>query len=265
MSDGTAVAGQDYESSPDSASGLIRFIPGVSPRTMVFHFVIRGNTVAQSNRFFFLNFGDAANGILERSSVKVTIVEDDLSTISIQGASVMEGNSGVTNALFKLSLWPPSPQPVSVDFQSADGSATAGADYSPRAGTLVFQPGITNQTLAIPVHGDTHIELDETFWVVLSGTAGAAIGINEASGQILNDDAVPPLAIVAFDPSGDAWRIRFNTASGQSYRLQRSSSLAPGSWLDVSGLIPGTGEPLDVWDAVSSTNTSAFYRIQRVP
>jgi hypothetical protein len=41
---------------------------------------------------------------------------------------------------------------------------------------LTFAPGETNKTLQIPVRGDRLGELDESFFVTLSGARGAKIG-----------------------------------------------------------------------------------------
>ncbi|KKK78234.1 hypothetical protein LCGC14_2845610, partial [marine sediment metagenome] len=85
---------------------------------------------------------------------------------------------------------------VSVDFATADGSATAGADYQAQSSTLTFAPGETNRTIAIDVIGDTLVEGDEIFTVTLSGAVNAVIVDGEGVGTILNDDTnAPPVAV----------------------------------------------------------------------
>ena len=57
-----------------------------------------------------------------------------------------------------------------VQYATADGSATAGADYDAIASTtLTFLAGETTKTITVPVHGDLLDEIDETFTVNLSG------------------------------------------------------------------------------------------------
>ena len=43
---------------------------------------------------------------------------------------------------------------VTVDYATADGSATADADYSATAGTLTFAPGETAKTVLVPITDD---------------------------------------------------------------------------------------------------------------
>ena len=44
--------------------------------------------------------------------------------------SVAEGNSGTTTAVFPVTLSGATRQPVTVDYATADGTATAGSDYT---------------------------------------------------------------------------------------------------------------------------------------
>src|SRR5207244_2505474 len=102
-------------------------------------------------------------------------------------------NSGTTNASFTVSLSAAASGTVTVDFATADGTATAPSDYTSQNGTLSFAPGETTKTITVPVVGDTAVELDETFFVNLTGaSANATIADSQGLGTILNDDAAPP-------------------------------------------------------------------------
>jgi hypothetical protein len=80
---------------------------------------------------------------------------------------------------------------VSVNFATADGSATAGSDYGATSGTLTFANNETSKTVTIPILDDTADEPDETFTVNLSGaTAGATTG-PAATVTITDNDAAP--------------------------------------------------------------------------
>jgi NADPH-dependent 7-cyano-7-deazaguanine reductase QueF-like protein len=57
-----------------------------------------------------------------------------------------------------------------------------------QSGTLRFEPGQTSKTIAIVVSGDTVLESDEQFKVVLSGASAAKFKNSEAIGTIINDD-----------------------------------------------------------------------------
>jgi hypothetical protein len=118
-------------------------------------------------------------------------------TLSINNAAVYEGNSGWTPILFTLQLQPPTPKEVWASFTTVDGTATAGSDYLARSGFVKFAPYQTNETILTYVFGDTNIEPNETFTIVLSEPVNAALGTAVGIGTILNDD-FPPGPTVAY-------------------------------------------------------------------
>ncbi len=111
--------------------------------------------------------------------------------LSIADASVMESNSGTVDAIFMVTLTEPSSQTVTVHYSTSDGTAQAGFDYVATSGDLMFLPGETSKTFAVPVIGDTLVELDETFWVNLSNAVNATIGLGQGQGTIVTDELPP--------------------------------------------------------------------------
>ena len=83
--------------------------------------------------------------------------------ISINNVAVTEGNSGTTAATFAVTLDASSANPVTVDFATANGTATAPGDYASATGTVTFAPGQTSQPVTVQVNGDTAVEPNETF------------------------------------------------------------------------------------------------------
>src|SRR6478752_9860901 len=107
--------------------------------------------------------------------------------------SVPEGQTGDTSfASIDVSLSTASGKDVSVDWTSADGTATAGDDYTPDAGTLLFAPGETEKVVVIPVIGDNATEGDETFDVDLSAPLNATLGNATNAVTIVDNDPIPP-------------------------------------------------------------------------
>jgi len=129
----------------------------------------------------------------------------DANSIYISDVQVEEGNDGsTTEAVFTVSLSTPVAAPVTVDFATADGTATAGTDYSAVDGTLTFAPGETVQEILVPILGDDVVEGDETFFVNLSNPVNDVIADGQGAGtiwdddstgkgSILDDDAPPPV------------------------------------------------------------------------
>jgi uncharacterized repeat protein (TIGR01451 family) len=116
-------------------------------------------------------------------------------SISINNASRREGDSGTSILQFLVTLSAPSGTNVTVDFQTANGTATAGQDYQANSGTLLFTPGDTSQTIQITIIGDTRTEPNETLFVNLSNASGATIADPQGRGTILDDDGVANIVI----------------------------------------------------------------------
>ncbi|MBI1804390.1 MAG: DUF11 domain-containing protein [Ignavibacteria bacterium] len=116
--------------------------------------------------------------------------------ISINDVSVTEGNSGTTNAVFTVLLSQRTTQTVTVNFSTANGTATtADNDYSSTSGMVTFNPLDTVEQISISVNGDTKDEPNETFIVNLTNPSNATIADGQGIGTILNDDSQPTISI----------------------------------------------------------------------
>jgi uncharacterized repeat protein (TIGR01451 family) len=83
---------------------------------------------------------------------------------------------------------------VAVSFATADGSATAGSDYTAAAGNLTWAAGDGgSKSISIPITNDTANEPNETLTVTLTNaTGGASLGTAAATVTIVDDDDAPP-------------------------------------------------------------------------
>mgnify|MGYP001275829262 CR=1 FL=1 len=122
--------------------------------------------------------------------VSVSSTDIHAAALSINDVAVTEGNTpGTVNADFTVSLSVPSTQTVTVQYATANGTATAPGDYTAIAlTTLTFTPGVTTQPVTVVVQGDQLDELDETFNVTLSGATNATITDATGVGTITDDD-----------------------------------------------------------------------------
>jgi hypothetical protein len=115
-----------------------------------------------------------------------------LPVLAVADASGAEGSSGSSKLEFSVALSSASAKAVTVDYTTHDGTASAGSDYQAASGTVSFGPGETSKQIAVKVNGDTDVEPDETFSVVLSNPVNATVGRAVATGTIRNDDSAAP-------------------------------------------------------------------------
>jgi hypothetical protein len=182
----TALAGSDYA----AASGILSFAPGQTSQTI--NVIVNGDTDFEPNETFAVNLTNPINGYLAASQGIGTIENDDLPALTIAGFAATEGNSGTKLFTFTVSLSGVSTKTVKVNYATANGTATAGSDYSSTSGKLSFAPGETVKTISVSVNGDTAIEPDETFFINLSSPSNATLGNSQAIGLIIDDDQPPP-------------------------------------------------------------------------
>ncbi len=86
--------------------------------------------------------------------------------------------------------------PMTIDYETVDGSATASQDYVPIRGTLTYKPGVdaTYQDILVYLRDDRSHEPGETFFVKLKNPTNAVLldSVVQAAITILDDDP-PPL------------------------------------------------------------------------
>ena len=109
--------------------------------------------------------------------------------VDIASVAKKEGKNGKNAFSFTVTLSGSPEDPVTVDFSTVSGTATAGTDFLATAGTLTFLQGVTARTITVYVLGDAAAEPNETFSVNLANaSANAYIGTGQGLGSILNDD-----------------------------------------------------------------------------
>jgi hypothetical protein len=101
---------------------------------------------------------------------------------------MQEGLFGTREFAFAVTLSAASSATVTVNYDTANGTAAAGSDYYAQSGILTFAPGQTTKSIGVAVKGDWKRESDETFFVNLSNAVGAQLQDNQGVGTILNDD-----------------------------------------------------------------------------
>jgi|GEM_PF-634656 len=223
---GTATAGSDYT----PVSGTLSFPPGVA--SLVVQVPIIPDAVVEPNETVLLNLSNAVGATIFDGQGVGTILADDGLLVSIGDKTTPEGDTGFTPVTFTVSLSAPAPGTVTVDYATADGTATAPLDYTAANGTVTFNTGEQTKTVTIQVVGDTEKEPYETFFVDLSNpTGGANIGDGRGQGTITNTDGAT-----------DRSRLMFhNFVTNRLYRwhMKNGNTLDTFNWVTPWATDPG--------------------------
>src|SRR4029079_15207110 len=195
-SDGTAHAPGDYA----AKSGTVSFASGETTKPVTVNVV--GDTTDEPDETFNVTLAPTGlDSCAGGDCVGVgPIVDDDGPDVRILNASpVAEGNTGTTTLTFLLHLDSASPDPITVNYATADGTATtADGDYVAKSGFVTFAANDTaDKSITVTVNGDTKDENNETVLVNLSSASGASIADGQADGTITNDDTAPTVKVDA--------------------------------------------------------------------
>ncbi len=117
--------------------------------------------------------------------------------MSVNAATRIEGNSGQSTMTVNVKLSNQSLETVTVDYQTVNDTATAGADYVATSGSLTFAPLTTTMPVTVQVIGDTLAEAHEKFFVRVSNPTNAQIAANPDGVATITDDDVPEISIAA--------------------------------------------------------------------
>ncbi len=181
--DGTAAAGSDYTA---RALTTLNFSPGQTSKTVTVQ--AKGDVLDESNETFRLILSAPTNALIADKEGVCTINDNDPTpSLSVNDVSVTEGDADVT-ATFTVTLSAASGQAVKVKYTTANGTATAPADYTAGLGTLTFAPGETTKTIPVAVKGDQSDEPTETFKLLLSSPVNATIATAAGACAIADDD-----------------------------------------------------------------------------
>ena len=210
--------GQDYF----TRSAALTFNVGETSKTLTVR--VCGDTLNEDNENLLVNLSNEAHALVGDGQGQITILDDDAPpTLTAEDTSVDEGNSGTVGAVFTVSLSAASGKTVTVNYATANGTATAVSDYVAASGTLTFAALATSQTVTVTVNGDISDEVDETFSLNLSGASGASIFDGQGIATITDDDAAPNLlvsnATVTEGNSGTAnavFTVSVSAASGKT-------------------------------------------------
>ncbi len=184
--DGTARAEFDYT----ARSGTLVFQPGQQAKTI--DVPVSDDTRQEGNETFTVSLSSPQNATL-RKEVGTATIEDndgtDLPTLAIDDVEVSEGGG---NAVFSVIRSGQTTETVTVEYETLDGTASAGFDYVTKEGTLTFLANETSKTIEVTVLDDSDVEGEETFRVTLTNPQNATLLDDLGIARIRDDEGVEP-------------------------------------------------------------------------
>ncbi|MEJ2618968.1 MAG: Calx-beta domain-containing protein [Candidatus Thiodiazotropha sp.] len=230
--DGTANAGIDYQ----VASGILTFADGEVTKT--FEVTIMDDALFEGDETINLVLSNAVGASVgDTATATITVSDDDQppaagSLIFSNTAIVAAEDGGEVSVTVSRSGG--SSGAVSVDYNTADGTATASSDYTYRSGTVSFADGdATEQTFTVPVLNDSEVESDESILLLMSNFQGGAVAGEQSQGQITitDDDALSASAVIGFTITS----LTVNESSvNASFTIDRSEVLTGSVSVDLS-------------------------------
>ena len=250
--DGTAIAGSDYL----ATSGTLEFLPGEVTKS--FNVNVNPDAVVEPDEMFFVNLTNANYGSLSDANAMVMILDDDnnepsLPMLSVNDASVTEGDTGTTSMSFTVVLSEAASEDVTFDYTTASGSAVAPNDYVNTAGSLTIPAGQTQQSITVVVNGDLLEEGKESFQVNLSNAVNATLADSIAEGLIVDNDQTVVPAEFSYRTMDD-WGSGFN---GEITLTNRGDEAWSGWRLEFDW----THEISQVWNALLIENAAGSFVI----
>ncbi len=139
--------------------------------------------VASTYAFYSVARDNVNNLQTLATSAQATTTVINLPSLAVNDVTVVEGN--VTSAIFTVTLSAASLQAITVQYGTANGTATGGSDYTGvTTTTLSFAPGETSKTITIPILNDNINEPNETFTFNLTTPTNATIADAQGIGTI---------------------------------------------------------------------------------
>jgi len=224
---GSAQAGSDYT----AAAGTLTFGPGVLSQSFVVPIANDGSV--EGPETVDLTLANPTNRLKlgARKTAVLTITDDEPEVtlhFSAPSYSVTEGSL----ATVTVKRSGPTGSALTVDYQTSNGSALAGSDYTAAAGTLSFDAGISTLTFTVTTTGDSVDESDEELSLALATpTGGAMLGTQAvATLKILDNDSAGALKFSAATYS------RSEAFSTATITVSRAGGLASGVTVNYASL-----------------------------
>ncbi len=132
-------------------------------------------------------------------------VRGDSTTLNISGGTDTVTSPSSTILNFPITRAGDASYDAFLQYQTVDGTAVAGTDYTAAMGSIVIPAGQTSATIPVTVAGSSSNPPDKTFQMLLLGGGGAGMGFTPsfATQQTFASGGRDPLSVTAADINGD--------------------------------------------------------------
>jgi hypothetical protein len=129
------------------------------------------------NEWYMTSQNDQRAGIIEitNPATPILIIED---------LGIVEPSKGTKQAQFKVRLIGSSAKPISVDYATVEDTALPGINYTPKNGSLIFNPGEKEKVISITIRNDREKLSGKRFFLSLDKSVNAIIGDNQSIAMI---------------------------------------------------------------------------------
>ena len=147
--------------------------------------------ITEGNYFFDVSF--TGLNFVDSNDTTFTKIQGSFAVTNSPGiAAYVEDvvtNEGDGSATVVVTLSRASSSEVTLDYQTANGTAMAGEDYTTTSGTLTIAAGETSGNFSIPITDDSNNEALESFNVNFSNAVNATLGKTSTKISIEDNDA----------------------------------------------------------------------------
>jgi hypothetical protein len=250
--DGTGTGGSDYTPLVAQTVSLPASTLGASQTTVTVPLLADALDEADEDFTIVLSEPSSGESLGTPSSARGVITDDDLPpTVTLGTPSPAAEGTGTDGPglAFPVTLSSASGKAITVDYATADGTATAGQDFTATTGTLAIPAGATGGTVTVPVVPDAVDEDDETLAVTLSAPANATLAPTPtANGTIVDDDTTSLTVTGVVVPEGAAGttsvasaQIDLSTTSSRpvtvTFATLDGTASAPGDYTATTGQV----------------------------
>ena len=197
--DGTALAGKDY----NPANSTLTIPPGQLDAKIPI--VLLDDSEIDGDKSFSLKITGVENGEAAAASGTMIILDDDQAPPAPEkprlSVTNVQASEDAGNVYFTIELDKASTQPITVSYETRDGTASAGLDFTATSGSTTIAPGNLFATVAVTLLDDGFDEADETFSLAITQAEYADAPQTPGIATILDNDL--PFAF-AFNDITDA-------------------------------------------------------------